>query len=154
YRSIHQAVGELIEAENFYIALLSPDGQHLQIPYTVDTAGEDRADRPLGRGLTEYALRQTEPLLIDDAGVRALVERGEIDAEHYGSRRPAVCWRGAPQRRRDGVMGLLAVESERPIRVSAEQDAKSLHFVAQQSGRCLDRRRHSEALGRLNAVLE
>ncbi|WP_240125573.1 GGDEF and EAL domain-containing protein [Thermomonas alba] len=154
YRSIHQAVGELIEAENFYIALLSPDGQHLQIPYTVDTAGEDRADRPLGRGLTEYALRQTEPLLIDDAGMRALVERGEIDAEHYASCMPAVCWLGAPLRGPDGVMGLVAVQSYRPNLVYTEQDAKLLDFVAQQIASSLERRRHAEALERLNAELE
>ncbi|MFZ5607147.1 MAG: EAL domain-containing protein [Pseudomonadota bacterium] len=154
YRSIHQAVGELIDAENFYIALLSPDGQHLQIPYTVDAAGEDRADRPLGHGLTEYALRQTGPLLIDDAGVRALVAHGEIDADHYATRVPAVCWLGAPLCGPGGVMGLVAVQSYRPNLVYTEQDAKLLDFVAQQIASSVQRRRHAEALERLNAELE
>ena len=40
YRSLHAAVGELINAENFYIALVSEDGGTLHSPYCVDVAGE------------------------------------------------------------------------------------------------------------------
>ncbi|MFN7184454.1 MAG: EAL domain-containing protein [Thermomonas haemolytica] len=154
YRSIHAAVGELLDAENFYIALLSADGTRLQIPYTVDTAGDERHDRPLVRGLSEYVLRLGRTLLIDDAGVRDLVAAGEIDADHNASRTPAVCWLGAPLLGSDGVMGLVVVQSYRPDLVYTDEDAKLLTFVAQQIANSVQRRRHAEALQALNAELE
>lgn len=154
YRSIHQAVRTLLDAENFYIALISPDGSRLQVPYSVDSAGEERPDRPLTRGLTEYVLRTGQTVLIDDAGVRALVAAGEIDAEHYAARTPAVCWLGVPLPGEDGVMGVVVVQSYRPELVYTEDDAKLLTFVAQQIASSLLRRRHAEALQALNAELE
>lgn len=154
YRSLHRAVGELLDAENFYIALLSSDGTSLEIPYTVDTAGDQRGDRPLGRGLSEYVLRQRRTVLIDERGVLDLVASGEIDAAHHASRTPAVCWLGAPLLGTDGVMGLVAVQSYRPDLVYTEEDAKLLTFVAQQIANSVQRRRHAEALQRLNAELE
>ncbi len=154
YRSIHAAVGELLDAENFYIALLSADGTRLQIPYTVDAAGDQRGDRPLARGLSEYVLRQGKTLLIDDQGVRDLVSAGEMDANHHASRTSAVCWLGAPLLGSDGVMGLVVVQSYRPDLVYTDEDAKLLTFVAQQIANSVQRRRHAEALQALNAELE
>ncbi len=154
YRSLHQAVGELLYAENFYIALLSADGSHLEIPYSVDVAGDKRGDRILGRGLSEYALRHGRTLLIDEQGVRDLVTNGEMDADHHASRTPAVCWLGAPLLGADGVMGLVVVQSYRPDLVYSSEDAELLTFVAHQIANSVQRRRHAEALHALNAELE
>jgi diguanylate cyclase (GGDEF)-like protein len=154
YRSIHQAVSTLLDAENFYIALISPDGSRLQVPYSVDSAGEERHERPLSRGLTEYVLRTGQTVLIDDPGVRALVAAGEVDAELYAACVPAVCWLGVPLPGENGVMGVVAVQSYRPELVYTEDDAKLLTFVAQQIASSLQRRRHAEALQALNAELE
>ncbi|MFN3703675.1 EAL domain-containing protein [Thermomonas sp.] len=154
YRSIHQAVSTLLDAENFYIALISPDGSRLQVPYSVDASGEERPERPLARGLTEYVLRKGQTVLIDDPGTRALVAAGEIDAEHYAVRTPAVCWLGVPLPGEDGVMGVVAVQSYRPDLVYTADDAKLLTFVAQQIASSVQRRRHAEALQALNADLE
>ncbi|WP_051247345.1 GGDEF and EAL domain-containing protein [Thermomonas fusca] len=154
YRSLHQAVAELLYAENFYIALLSADGTQLEIPYSVDVAGDERGNRPLGRGLSEYALRHGRTLLIDDQGVRDLVAAGEMDASHHASRTSAVCWLGAPLLGADGVMGLVVVQSYRPDLVYSSEDAELLTFVAHQIASSVQRRRHAEALQSLNAELE
>ena len=154
YGSLHQAVAELLYAENFYIALLSADGGQLEIPYSVDVAGDERGNRPLGRGLSEYALRHGRTLLIDDQGVRDLVAAGEMDAGHHASRTSAVCWLGAPLLGADGVMGLVVVQSYRPDLVYSSEDAELLTFVAHQIANSVQRRRHAEALQNLNAELE
>ncbi|WP_256646057.1 EAL domain-containing protein [Thermomonas paludicola] len=154
YRSIHQAVGELLDAENFYIALVSADGARLEIPYSVDAAGDQRNDRPLGLGLSEYVLRHGQTLLIDDAGVRDLVAQGDVDASHHASRTSAVCWLGAPLQGSDGVIGLVVVQSYRPDLTYAQQDAELLTFVAHQIASSVQRRRQAEALRTLNAELE
>jgi diguanylate cyclase (GGDEF)-like protein len=154
YRSIHQAVGELIDAESFYIALVSDDGATLHFPYSVDASGERRRERPMSRGLSEYMLRHGRTLLIDDQGVRNLVTAGEMDADHHASRASAVCWLGAPLLGSDGVMGLVVVQSYRPELVYSAQDAELLTFVAHQIASSVQRRQHAEALRNLNAELE
>ncbi|NMW25593.1 GAF domain-containing protein, partial [Rhodanobacter denitrificans] len=57
YRRVHAVVGELLNAENFFIALLSDDRLRLTFPYSVDAVLAPPAERPLGRGLSEYVLR-------------------------------------------------------------------------------------------------
>ena len=49
-------MGDLINARNCYIALVSEDGQALEFPYYVDEQGS-RASAAHGPGLTEYVLR-------------------------------------------------------------------------------------------------
>ena len=49
YAEVHAIVGELLYARNFYIALLSADGTRLEIPYSVDMAGDERGSRLLER---------------------------------------------------------------------------------------------------------
>ncbi|QNN48033.1 EAL domain-containing protein [Thermomonas brevis] len=154
YRSIHQAVGELIDAESFYIALVSDDGATLRFPYSVDAAGEQREARPMSQGLSEYMLRHGKTLLIDTAGVRGLVDAGEIDRQHHNTRTSAVCWLGAPLLGPDGVIGLVVVQSYRPDLIYSAQDAELLTFVAHQIASSVQRRQHAEALRNLNAELE
>lgn len=154
YRSLHHTVGELLYAENFYIALLSADGTRLEIPYSVDMAGDERGSRLLSRGLSEYALRHGRTLLIDNQGVLDLIARGEIDVNHYASRTPAVCWLGAPLLGSDGVMGLVVVQSYRQDLMYSGEAAELLTFVAHQIANSVQRRRHAEALHALNADLE
>ena len=36
YAQVHEVVGELLYARNFYIALLSEDSERLEFPYSVD----------------------------------------------------------------------------------------------------------------------
>src|SRR5690606_30325293 len=61
YSSIHGIVGGLLNADNFFIALLSEDGLRLEFPYYIDTRlRRAREGRPLGRGLTELVLRRGE----------------------------------------------------------------------------------------------
>ena len=57
YASVHEIVGELLDARNFYIALLTEDDSELEFPYSVDERDQRQRTRTLGRGLSEYVLR-------------------------------------------------------------------------------------------------
>src|SRR5690606_27781343 len=79
YARIHLIVGQLLNADNFFIALLAEDGQRLEFPYYVDTRLQRApAGRPLGSGLTELVLRRGEPLLAGDREVQELEDAGEL----------------------------------------------------------------------------
>ncbi len=151
YRHVHNAVGELINAENFYIALVSDDGQTLEFPYSVDALDPLRASRPMGRGLSEYVIRHGKPLLADAAVVSRLVRTGEL-MPLRGT--PAQCWLGVPLLSGEAVIGLMAVQSYRTTLNYNSDDAELLTFVAYQIANSLQRRKHAQALQRLNAELE
>jgi len=152
FRRVHGVVGELLNAENFYIALLSDDRQQLLFPYAVDAMKRPPASRPLGRGLSEYVLRLGAPLRADNADIEALERSGEILPGRSGS--PAACWLGVPLIVGDEVIGLVTVQSYDSAVSYGPSDQELLSFVATQVANSLTRRRAAEALHRAYEQLE
>ena len=142
YLRIHGIVGQLLNAENFFIGLVSDDGTQLEFPYYVDSSSQQRVTRrPLSRGLSEYVLRHRQPLLADGARLSELLESGEIEY------RPAVqgprseWWLGVPLISGDEAIGLVAVQSYAPAVDYNTADQELLGFVASQIANSLHRRR-------------
>src|SRR5262249_21653007 len=106
YRGIHTVIAELMPAENFYIALLDVETGMLAFPYFVDEFDSAPAPRPLGRGLTEYVLRN-RALLATPEVFEDLIQRGEV--VRVGS--PSVDWMGVPLTTPQGTLGVLVVQS-------------------------------------------
>ncbi len=154
YRHIHTIVGELLNAENFYIALLSEDGATLEFPYWVDACDPVPSSRPLKRGLTEYVMRSRKPQLVDRSRAGRLVADGEIDYGLAIENSPTHYWLGAPLIGNDAVMGVVALQSYSEAVDYNDRDAELLTFVSYQIASSLQRRNSAEALKRLNAELE
>jgi hypothetical protein len=57
---VHDVVGELLYARNFYIALLTEDGER-RVPVFGRRARPAAPRRKLGSGLTEYVIGQGAP---------------------------------------------------------------------------------------------
>lgn len=143
YRRIHEVVGGLINAENFFIALLSDDRSQLTFPYAVDKFERPPAARERGRGLSDYVLRLGQALCVNNEQAEALAERGEFDAR-IGP--PSHCWLGVPLFVADEVIGLVAVQSYTASVVYGLADEELLGFVATQIANSLARRRAAAAL--------
>src|SRR5205085_1756107 len=62
YASVHEIVGELLDAHNFFIALLTDDGNEMEFPYWVDEHDQRMQRRKRGHGLSEYVVRTGKPL--------------------------------------------------------------------------------------------
>jgi diguanylate cyclase (GGDEF)-like protein len=153
FAHVHAIVSELINADNFYISLLSDDGGTLEFPYRVDQKDEYTPSRPLGRGLTEYTLRSGRAQLVDGSdAARALVEAGEIDVSYIDS--PTACWLGVPLIGGEGSLGVVAVQSYTPEVRYNPRDAELLTFVSYQLASSIQRRRAAEALVQSNVRLE
>jgi acetyl/propionyl-CoA carboxylase alpha subunit len=87
YERLHQVVGELLNAENFFIALLTDDRRSREFPYYVDAGARRIVPRQVGRGRSEYGLRSGEPLLVLEAmkmehTITAPAD-GVVEAVHY-----------------------------------------------------------------------
>jgi diguanylate cyclase (GGDEF)-like protein len=152
YSRVHAAVSELINADNFYIALLSEDQSSLDFPYYVDATQRSQPSRPLGRGLSEYVIRSERTLrgMTDD--IVKLGGLGEIELQTAGS--PAASWLGVPLFVDGGCIGIIVVQSydERVVYSAADQEL--LSFVASQVANSLHRRRAADILQRAHAELE
>ncbi len=152
YRCVHAVVGELINVENFYIGLLSEDGTSLEFPYYVDAIRRSQQSRPLGRGLSEYVIRNGKPLRGMTADIDELARQGEIDLQMAGAR--AVCWLGFPLFVGDATIGLITVQSYDAAVVYGPADQDLLSFVASQIANSLHRRRAAETLRQAYVQLE
>jgi len=151
YRRVHAVVGTLINAENFYIGLLSEDGASLEFAYFVDATEQSLPSRPLGHGLSEYVLSHGAALLRSSDIVR-FVREGTIRQMTAG--RPAECWLGVPLLVDEMAIGLVVVQSYDEAVLYGPADQELLSFVATQIANSLHRRRSADTLHRAYAELE
>jgi diguanylate cyclase (GGDEF)-like protein len=152
YRHVHEIVGELINAQNFYIALLSEDGATVTFPYAVDEQERDFSPRSSARGLTEYVMRTGQPVLVDVPMVHALRDSGEIEPGMLIG--ATLLWLGAPLFGPDRVVGVIAMQTYSPQVHYDERDLELLRFVSSQISSSLQRRDAAERLLQINAQLE
>jgi diguanylate cyclase (GGDEF)-like protein len=142
---VHAIVSDLLNADNFYIALVSEDGATLEFPYRVDRNAPHNSSRPLGRGLTEYTLRSGRAQLVDGReAALSLIEAGEIDQTYIDS--PTACWLGVPLIGSEASIGVVAVQSYTPDVRYDQRDAELLTFVSYQLASSIQRRRAADAL--------
>ena len=147
FAAIHNIVGQLMNARNFYIALYDPQSQLLSFPYFVDEEDPTPVPKPLGRGLTEYVLRSGEPILATPAVFEELVQRGEVELIGAAS----LDWLGVPLKSGTTCIGALVLQSYNENTRFSERDREILKFVSQQLAAAIEHKRYEEALRRSEA---
>ena len=152
YERVHAVVGRLLDAKNFFIALLSDDRTKLEFPYFMDTGVRHQLSRPVGRGLSEYVLRRGLPWSGTRDDIVALTQDGEVVPHHIGE--PSACWLGVPLKVDESVIGLVAVQSYENDTGYGPQEQELLSFVALQIANSIYRRRSAAALHLANLRLE
>src|SRR5207253_4452847 len=157
YRAIHEVVGELMYANNLFIALYDEERQLINWPYYVDEVDPERPDpnqwfefgQGEARGATAYVLRTGKPQHLPKARITELVERGEIDL--LGELPEDSL--GVPLKSEERTIGVLAVQSYTSEHQYTEQDKDLLAFVGQHVGAALSRARAIEETRQRNAEL-
>ncbi|HEX7066989.1 MAG TPA: GAF domain-containing protein, partial [Candidatus Limnocylindria bacterium] len=145
YARIHEIVGELMSASNFYIALYDDKRKAINFPYYVDEVDLDIPDptvwEPIGignaKGLTAYVLRTGRVQHLGRDAWPDLIARGEIEAVGV----PGVDWLGVPLRFEDETLGALVVQTYREGEVYTDGDVELITFVGQHVAQALTRAR-------------
>jgi PAS domain S-box-containing protein len=157
YRAIHEIVGELTDASNFFIALYDEDRGLMSWPFYVDEVDPQPLDPNqwyefgLGeaRGVTAYVIRTGKPQRLPEARMKELVEQGEL--ELLG--KVGEDWLGVPLKSEERTVGVLAVASYAEGFRYSQQDEDLLAFVGQHVGSALSRARAIEETRQRNAEL-
>ncbi|MDF9773046.1 sensor domain-containing phosphodiesterase [Pseudomonas baetica] len=153
FQTLHGIVGDLLFAQNFYIALFDDGTGEVTFPYYVD---ERQTTQPVARrgcrGLTEYVIRQRRPCLIDADEAERLSAHGEIELADESVR--SYSWLGIPLFDGDVVRGVLAVQSYTSQVQYTLRHQELLTFVSRHIDTALSRRTAAEAIHAANLMLE
>ncbi len=129
YRIVHEIIGELIPAKNFFIAIYDSESDLIYYPYHVDERDEFPAPRKPGRGMTEYILSTGQPCLVDPEAFSRMAEEGMV--ENVGT--PSIDWLGVPLKDKDrATYGILAVQTYQEGERYSIDHMELLTFVSNQ----------------------
>ncbi|MDP8956890.1 MAG: response regulator [Actinomycetota bacterium] len=157
YRAIHSIVGELMYANNLYIALYDEERGAINFPYYADEVDPDIPDPNAweefgignARGMTAYLLRKSEPMLVTRPRFEEMVSAGEIEiVGEWGED-----WLGVPLKTEGKTIGALVVQSYSPDTRLTEDDLELLVFVGNHVAAALSRARAIEEIRQRNAEL-
>ena len=141
-QAVHRIVGELMPADNFFVALHDRTTGLLTFPYFVDQVDTVDAPRPLLRGLTEYVLRTGDSLLGTPETVASLEKSGDV--ELLGA--PSLDWLGVPLKVGAETIGVLSVQSYTEGVRFGPNELEILEFVSAQVAMAIERTRSAERL--------
>ncbi len=139
--SVHSAVGELMDARNFIIALMDPSGENFTFPYYRDEADGPVESVPIKATFCSRVLEDGRPLLVDRAQIEALRAQG---APGFGP--SSVSWIGVPLKLRESSFGVLIVQSYREEIRYTEADRDLLNYVSHHIAEAIDRQRKEDQI--------
>ncbi|MCH5486061.1 bifunctional diguanylate cyclase/phosphodiesterase [Pseudomonas syringae] len=155
-QGIHEQLGTLIDAENFYVALYDRQSGKITYPYYIDRFDDEAmahetfefidADR---MSLTGYVLSSGQPLFLD----AACIELAKAENRFYCVGRLPEFWMGAPLKNAsDDVFGMVAMQVYDVSRVYSAQDRALFAVVSRHVAMALDRQLHRTDLEQVVAL--
>jgi diguanylate cyclase (GGDEF)-like protein len=140
YSMVHNIIGQLINAENFYIAKYEENNNMLSFVYYSDQNIENMKfgfePRPFSNGYTEWVIKLGETVLLDLSGMEELYQAGHTTEPQKDTK----SWLGVPLRHSGGVIGAMVIQSYHSKVMFSEQDAELLNFVSQHISTAIKRR--------------
>jgi diguanylate cyclase (GGDEF)-like protein len=146
YHSIHSLLGELVPADNFYIALYDPVSELISFPYSVDQFDESAPVMTKDHGLTGYVIRTGRPILATQDVFDQLLQQGEVDL--VGTM--GVDWLGVPLIVNGRIIGVMAVQSYTKEIHYDQNDLNVMEIVSTQVAQVIERKRLEEEIRTLS----
>ena len=142
--SVHSAVGELMDARNFFIALKDVSGENFTFPYHRDEHGPAVPSVPIKDTLSGHLLKDGKPHLINRDEMDVLRARG---VPVFGP--TSESWIGVPLVLRESSFGILVVQSYRAEIRYTEADRDLLSYVSHHIAEAIDRQRKEDQIEHL-----
>jgi len=156
YGKIHEKVGRLLDARNFFIALVEKhhDGSnYVKFPYYVDEYDAHFQDMEFKLDqkkctFTSHILKTRQPLLLTPDNFSRICRQENIEC--VGT--PPYSWLGAPFFL-DHIKGIVAIQSYGKV-IYTETDKELMVFVARHVGDALNRKRAVDELKKAKELAE
>lgn len=154
YKQVHNIVGQLLNAENFYIAKYDRESEVITFAYYSDQSShnsvQDYQPRKFGRGYTELVINRSETVLLNGDDLIELFEKGETSKPYTEVK----SWLGVPLKSAGITLGAMVVQSYQKVNVYGQQDAELLNFVSQHVSTAIKRRETLDYERRDHELLE
>lgn len=151
---IHQQLGQIINADNFYVALYDEVNNVYSFPYWVDEVDTDEkiwVSQTLStKTYTDYVRRTGKPTMADWESHERLVAEGELAL----SNTVAAQWLGVPLRTPNGIIGVVVVQSYHDPHLYSAQDLDLLTFTSDTIAIAIERKATEDKLIRYRDHLE
>jgi diguanylate cyclase (GGDEF)-like protein/PAS domain S-box-containing protein len=142
YQSIHTILGELIPAENFFIALYDSVTGMVSFPYFVDQFDEMPTEPIPMRGLTGYVIRSGRSLLVTRESYDQLVQQGDVEAVGTAAEE----YLRVPLKLEGRMIGVIGVKSYTQGIHFSQEDMDLYEFVSGQVAQAIGRKRLEEEI--------
>ena len=142
FSAVHAIIAEVMNADNFYIALYDDKNDLISFPYFIDEVDLPPKPNKLGNGLTEYVLRTGKSQLVDLALHDELCNLQEIEAVGV----PSPIWLGVPLIVDSEVIGVMVVQHYSDPKVYSVREKRILEFVSSQVAMAINRKRFEDAI--------
>lgn len=150
YETVHRLLGQVVPAKNFYLALRDESIRQIVVPYCVDETGTVPRQRPIGKGLTEYVMRQGQPVHVTAETFEQLLRLGEVDK----ARTRIDEYLGVPLIDSEGkAYGVLAFNLINETKTFSKEEIDAISIIAAQVSLAIERKQSVEELQR-QAVID
>lgn len=134
YPLIHEQLGQIIDATNFYIALTDFEQRKINFPYYTDVAaGDDEIfinRYCTSQSIFHYVLKVGKPVLMDFQRYRKMLSYGYI--EPWDVMTNTHLWLAVPLKADGEIIGVIALQSYDNARLYSEKDINLLEFISHQ----------------------
>ena len=153
YHAIHNSLGKILNADNFFIAIHHPEKDSISFPYYVDEYDKDIHE------IAEFSKTASLTGRVIQAGMPLLFQKKDILRHARSVHKKTIgtlshTWLGAPLKIGTRVTGAVAVQSYTPDISYGEKDLNILDRVARHIALALERREFSDALQEQGQILE
>jgi PAS domain S-box-containing protein len=144
FLSIHTILKDVVDATNFYIALIDEPEDRLVFPYFADEVDQNylasitNIYSPNTKGYTAEVIRRGQPMFITDEVSQKLGLQGEGV--------PSKVWLGVPLKIKEKIIGAMAIQHYTNKYHYTEEDIHVMISVSEQVALAIERKMNEEAL--------
>lgn len=146
YTIIHHELNQVIDAKNFYIALLDIESELLDFVYAYDEKETNFYSEHLTykNTLTGYLLKKGQSLLLNYPDICNLINKGDV--KDPGEMTEEICWLSVPLKIKGEVIGAMTVQNYYNPKSYKEKDIKLMEIVADQVATAIVRKQYEEKI--------
>ncbi len=153
YKVIHKSLDEILNVDNFYIALHNEEKDSITFPYFVDEKDDDLDEivnfskQPSSTGIL---IQERQPMIFYEEDIIRLA--GQFKDDAIGT----VCkiWLGAPLIINNRVIGAIVIQDYQSSTAYQKEDLVLLNSVSQHIALAIERKESEEQLTEQRQVLE